>query len=86
MAAAVWPHGFSGAVSSQGSLSHASSSVAPQRPLVSYVRRPLSPNTPVVGVSTSSSLVTPGGEVVVDIPLQVPPPPLFLHTDASLSG
>ena len=58
VAATVRPHELFRMVYSQGLLLHASSSVAPQRPLVT-----LSPSSSVAEVRRGGSLVAPGGEV-----------------------
>ena len=59
LAAVVRPHGFDGALSSLGSLPHASAAVVPQGPLVLHGVRPGHSDPSVAGVRGGSSLVTP---------------------------
>ena len=60
VAAAIGPHGLFRAVSSEGSLPHASSSAAPQRPLVSHVGRSFSLGTSVAAVRRGILVISPG--------------------------
>ena len=63
VAAAVGPHGITRVFSSQGSLSHASSSVAVERPLISHVGRSVFPGSSTARVCKGGSLVAAGGDV-----------------------
>ena len=65
VATVIRPHGFAGAPSSSGSLPHAFTSVAPQRPLVPHGGRPSRSDSSVAEVCGSGSLVASGGEVGV---------------------
>ena len=63
VAVAVGPHGIVGTVCSQGLLSDAPSSMAPQRSPVANVRRSLSSSSSIIRACGVGSLVAPGGEV-----------------------
>ena len=63
VAAAVGPHGVAGTVCPQGPLSDGSSSMAPQRSVVTNVGQSLSSSSSVTRVRGVGSLVAPGRDV-----------------------